>query len=275
MQKQQMERAKDIIETLADMRDENQQQMLCRFFKTGKGEYGEGDKFLGLKVPQTRAVVKEVRGEISLDEVEILLFSEWHEVRLCGFLLLVEKMKKALPGKRLSALLQKSSFDELENKLTEQAKFLANERQRIVDFYLKNARQANNWDLVDLSCEYIIGLWLLHPRADGTMPDRSLLDHLAESDNLWEQRMSIVSTLTLIRARQFDDTIRIASKLLLHHHDLIHKAVGWMLREVGKRDVDVLRGFLAEYATAMPRTMLRYAIEKMDEEERKYWLGRA
>lgn len=225
-----------------------------------------------MKVPQTRAVVKEIRGEISLDEIEVLLYSEWHEVRLCGFLLLVEKMKKALPGKRLNTLMQNANSDTWTPKQIEQAAQLAKQRQQLADFYLKHARQANNWDLVDLSCEFVIGVWLLHPKADGTMPDRSILDRLAESNNLWEQRISIVSTFTLIRARQFDDTIRIATKLLHHPHDLIHKAVGWMLREVGNRDIDILRDYLSKHSVEMPRTALRYAIEKMDESERRYWM---
>lgn len=269
-----MIKANDIIDTMTEMRNEAQRLVLTRFFKTGKGEYGEGDAFLGLKVPQTRAIVKEVRGDISLNEIETLLYSEWHEVRLCGFLLIVDKMKKALPGKRLNALMQNANPESWTAQQMEQATHLAYQRQQLAGFYLKHARQANNWDLVDLSCEFVIGLWMLYPNADGTMPDRSILDRLAESDNLWEQRISIVSTFTLIRARQFDDTIRIATKLLHHPHDLIHKAVGWMLREVGKRDIDVLRDYLSNHAMAMPRTTLRYAIEKMDEGERKYWMGR-
>lgn len=246
------------IETLMlGMSDEQQCVLLGRFFKTGKGEYGEGDKFLGIKVPQTRTVVKEYRYRLTLNEIEKLLYSQWHEIRLCGFLLLVEEMNAALPKKR-----------ETEPQIK------AKRRKEIADFYLLHARQANNWDLVDLSCYEIIGNWLLYPSVNNTLPDRSVLDKLSGSKNLWEQRISIVSTLRLIRAGSFDDTLRIADKLLLHKHDLIQKAVGWALRELGKKDIELLRSYLKENSTKMARTTLRYAIEKMDAEERRYWLGR-
>ena len=248
--------AEDVIETLSSMRNESQREILCRFFKTGKGDYGEGDCFLGLKVPQTRSVVKEARGKVALSEIEKLLYSEWHEVRLCGFLLIVEEMKAALPKRR--------------EPLTAKA----DRRRELAEFFLKHARRANNWDLVDLSCEYILGWWMLYPLPDGTMPRRDVLDRLAESSNLWEQRIAIVTTLELIRAGQFDDTLRIARKLLQHKHDLIHKAVGWALREMGKRDIDLLRKFLEENHRGMPRTTLRYAIERMDAQERQHWLKR-
>ena len=245
------------------MHNEKQRQILARFFKTGKGEYGEGDMFIGMKVPQTRAIVKEARCDVPLEEIEKLLCSEWHEVRLCALLLLVEEMKAALP-KRTS---KKDMGD-----TAEQAVRQAERRDTIARFYLRHARQANNWDLVDLSCGYIIGEWLLHPSADGSLPDRHILDSLAASDNLWEQRIAIVSTSMLIRNRQYADTLRIAATLLHHPHDLIHKATGWMLREVGKRDIETLRSFLSEHHSAMPRTALRYAIERMDRDERKYWM---
>lgn len=248
-----MTTAKDIIETMCSMENEGQRQILQRFFKTGKGQYGEGDRFLGLKVPQTRMVVKEARLQVPLGEIEALLYSEWHEVRLCGFLLLVEEMKAALPKRKGIGL--------------------PDRRKEIADFYLLHARQANNWDLVDLSCSYILGTFLLHPLPDGSMPDRRILDTLSSSRNLWEQRISIVSTAALIKERQYDDTLRIARKLLHHPHDLIHKAVGWMLREVGKKDIEVLRHFLSAHHTSMPRTALRYAIEKMEPEERKRWMA--
>ncbi len=250
-----MTTANDITETMLAMGDERQRDVLMRFFKTGKGQYGEGDRFIGLRVPQTRAVVKEADGDISLSEIKRLIYSPWHEIRLCGFLLIVDMMKKALPTRHRGDSAGK-----------------AEERERLAQFYLKHARQANNWDLVDLSCEYVIGYWLLHPAPDGTMPSRKILDRLAHSDNLWEQRIAIVSTLTLIRERQFDDTLRIASLLLDHPHDLIHKAVGWALREVGKRDIETLRYYLSENSNRMARTTLRYAIERMDENERREWM---
>lgn len=244
--------AKEIIDTMRSMENDGQREVLQRFFKTGKGQYGEGDKFLGLKVPQTRMVVKEVRLQVTLKEIEKLLYSEWHEVRLCGFLLLVEEMKAALPKRNGIGM--------------------PDRRKEIADFYLLHVKRANNWDLVDLSCSYILGMFLLYPLPDGSMPDRDVLDSLSGSANLWEQRISIVSTLAFIRNEQFTDTVRIAEKLLYHPHDLIHKAVGWMLREVGKKDIEVLRDFLSEHHKEMPRTMLRYAIEKMEPEERKYWM---
>lgn len=247
-----MTTAKDIIDTMLPMRNEEQRQILQRFFKTGKGQYGEGDKFLGLKVPQTRIVVKEAKLDVPLPEIKTLLYSEWHEIRLCGFLLLVEEMKAALP--------KRGGIGQ------------SDRRKETADFYLMHARQANNWDLVDLSCSYILGKFLLYPLPDGSMPDRNILDTLSESENLWEQRISIVSTAALIKEGEFCDTLRIAEKLLRHPHDLIHKAVGWMLREVGKKDISILRDFLSLHHNTMPRTALRYAIEKMEPEEKKKWM---
>ena len=251
-----MTTAEEILDELQALADEKQRAILSRFFKTGKGEYGEGDRFLGLKVPQTRSIVKAARRDVPEIEIEKLLHSPWHEARLCGLLLLVEEMKLSIPRKK-------------EAPTTHAEKRLA-----IAEFFLKHAGRANNWDLVDLSCEYILGTWLLYPLPDGSMPSREILDRLAESENLWEQRIAIVSTFTLIRAGEFDDTLRIATKLLSHPHDLIHKATGWMLREVGKRDTDLLRDFLEANHGKMARTALRYAIEKLPEDERRYWLTR-
>ena len=247
--------AKDIISTLLSMGDEWQRENLMRFFKTGKGQYGEGDKFIGIKVPHIRIVVKEARLGVPLKEIGILLKSEWHEVRLCGFLLLVEEMKAALPKARQVPTVN------------------AERREEIARFYLRHARMANNWDLVDMSCPKILGKWLLYPQADGNMPDRSVLYRLAESSNLWEQRIAMVTCWMLIRADQFDDTLRLATLLLNHPHDLIHKAVGWMLREVGKRNMATLEDFLSEHLHQMHRTTLRYAIEKMSEGKRKFYLA--
>ncbi len=248
--------AEDIVEALRLYADDEQRRVLMRFFKTGKGQYGEGDSFLGLRVPQTRSVVREARRQVAMDEIERLLYSPLHEARLAGLLLLVEEMKAALPRRR------------------DDPTAGADRREELARFYLRHARQANNWDLVDLSCGYILGVHLLHAGTDGRMPDRGVLDTLAASDNLWEQRIAIVSTLELIRARQFDDTLRIASLLLDHPHDLIHKAVGWMLREVGKRDKDVLVDYLEANHARMARTTLRYAIEKFPDDERRAWLQR-
>lgn len=248
--------AEDIYCTLEQMGDERQARNLSRFFKTGKGDYGEGDRFLGLKCPQTRMVVREARLDVPFEEIEKLLYSEWHEVRFAGFMLLVEEMKAALPRKRDPQTLH------------------AERRKAVVDFYLRHARQANNWDLVDMTCTKIVGEWLLYPQADGTMPDHGILDRLAASDNLWEQRIGMVTTWRLTRAGQTDDTFRLATKLLHHPHDLMHKAVGWMLREAGKVDKDLLLDYLEEHYREMSRTTLRYAIERLPEPERQYWLKR-
>lgn len=243
-----MTTAAEITYLLEQQADEQQRRILMRFFKTGKGQYGEGDLFLGIKVPVTREVVKAAKGDVPLSEIRLLLYSKWHEVRLCGFLLLVDEMKKALP--RLMS-------DH------------AGRRDEIAAFYLRHARQANNWDLVDMSCRDIIGEWILHPEGNA-----HILDRLAESDSLWEQRIAIVSTWTLIKHGRFDDTFRLSDKLIEHPHDLIHKAIGWMLREVGKKDKEVLRMYLDKNYARMSRTSLRYAIERFDPDERRYWLDR-
>ncbi len=246
-----MIQAEEILEALRSFENEEQRRILCRFFKTGKGEYGEGDRFLGLKVPQTRAVVRQARLQVSFAEISKLLSNEYHEARLAGFLLLVEEMSAALPKRR---------------KVQPES---AARRREIARFYLESGHRANNWDLVDLSAPYILGQYLLHEPEQ-----RGVLDKLAASSNLWENRIAIVSTAALIRAGQFEDTLRIASLLLSHPHDLIHKAVGWMLREVGKRDIDVLHDYLEANSHAMARTTLRYSIERMSPSERKHWLTR-
>ena len=247
--------ATEIETLLLKMQDEKQARHLIRFFKTGKGEYGEGDRFLGIKVPQTRAIVKEVKLLVPLNEIEKLLDSPWHEVRLGGFLLLVEEMKAQLPKK-------KDTVTALQDKGTK--------RKEIAEFYLRHARKANNWDLVDLSCEYILGPYI---RFADYAP-LNLLYSLAESDNLWEQRISIVTTFDFIRHDVFSPTLKICDMLMAHTHDLIHKAIGWMLREIGKREPTVLIDFLERNYARMPRTALRYAIEKMSAQERLYWLKR-
>lgn len=253
-----MTTAAEIIETMLDLRgDDRQVCVLARFFKTGPGEYGEGDKFLGIRCPQTRTVVRAARCDVSPDEVALLLRSEWHEVRLCGFLLIVEEMQAALP--------RRSRPD---------SAVLAERRKAWADFYLANARRANNWDLVDMSCPKILGHYLLHPGPDGRMPSRSVLDRLADSSCMWEQRIAMVTNWMLIRAGEYADTVRIADRLLHHPHDLMHKAVGWMLREMGKRSPEALTCYLEAHWHEMPRTALRYAIEKMPPDERRYWLQR-
>ena len=252
-----MTRAKEIIAYMESMRNEEQQRILMGFFKTGPGEYGYGDEFLGLKVPQTREVVKAVARDIILDEVPELLMSKWHEVRLCGLLILVNKFEKL-------------AIKRLEND-TEAIK----KRDEILTMYLKYAEQANNWDLVDLSVHKILGHWLMLPSDLGDRDYKlKVLDELAASDNLWKQRMSIVCSWKTSQMGNPSWCLRYAEIHLHHPHDLMHKAVGWMLREMGKRcSMDLLRDFLRQHAHEMPRTMLRYAIEKMSETERKEWMS--
>lgn len=210
-----------------------------RFFKTGPGEYGEGDHFLGLKVPQIRA---ELPHTDALSEADVLdlLHSEWHEERLLALLVL---------GRRFN-----------------RAKKDAGAQQRIVTLYLENTKWINNWDLVDSSAPHILGAWLLRR-------ERVVLDSLAASTSLWEQRIAILATQAFIRVGDFADTLRLSALFLSHPHDLMHKACGWMLREVGKRDLQPLRAFLDQHAAQMPRTMLRYAIEKLPEKPRQAYLA--
>ena len=244
--------AREIIEYMESLHNEEQRQVLMRFFKTGRGEYGYGDEFLGLKVPQTREVVKHA-WDLPLNEVPELLMSRWHEVRLCGLLILVDKFEK-----------------QAKKRLENHAEAIA-KRDEIVTMYLQYAEQANNWDLVDLSVPKILGHWLLLPTNLGDREYKmKVLDELAASPCLWKQRMSIVCSWKTSQQGDPSWCLRYAEIHLHHPHDLMHKAVGWMLREMGKRvSMDLLRDFLRQHAHEMPRTMLRYAIEKMPEQERK------
>ena len=216
---------------------------LSRFFKTGKGQYGEGDKFLGIKVPVTRQVVKQCWKETSFDDLETCIRSEYHEMRLAALLALVEIYKHA---KKVIAV-----------------------QQECIDFYLAHTQHINNWDLVDLSCYELLGNWLLDK-------DRTLLYDLArDGKTIWEQRIGMVSTMQFLRHGQLDDTYAIAEIFLNKPqplHDLLQKAVGWLLREAGKRDEQRLKDWLSTRYTTMPRTMLRYAIEKFSEKERNYFM---
>ncbi|MHC4559336.1 MAG: DNA alkylation repair protein [Planctomycetota bacterium] len=207
-----------------------------RFFKTGEGQYGQGDKFLGIRVPVLRKIAKKY-SEISIDESAQLLKSQFHEERLLSLLMLVAIFKKA-----------------------------NNEDRKVVyNLYLDNTRFINNWDLVDCSAEHIVGAYL-------QKTDKQPIYRLAKSDILWERRISIMSTFHFIKYNEFVDSLRI-SKILLHDkEDLIHKAVGWMLREIGKRDTEAEEEFLRKYYTEMPRTMLRYSIEKFPQNKRKRYL---
>jgi len=221
-----------------ELRNPEQAKNLQKFFKTGEGEYAEGDVFLGIKVPVQRNVAKKYPN-LSLMELQELLNSKIHEHRLIALLILIKRY-------------QKSKKDRLEQR-------------KIFEFYLKNTRNINNWDLVDLSAHHIIGDFV---QREGT----DILIHLAKSQNIWERRIAIISTAPFIKKRRFGETLTISEILLNDNHDLIHKAVGWMLREVGKKNKGVLELFLIQRYQKMPRVMLRYAIEKFPEDERKKWL---
>ena len=207
------------------------------FFKTGKGEYGEGDIFIGLSNPQVQTLVKEHWKSMDMTGIRELVNDEIHELRFAGLLVLVAKFPKSSPF----------------------------QQQEIVNFYIKNVQQINNWDLVDCSSYKILGKFLMNQ-------DRQILYNLAESGHLWSERIAVVSCLEFIRNGQFSDILRLSEKFLSHKHDLVHKACGWMLREVGKRDELVLNEFLDEHLKNMPRTMLRYAIERMEEGKRFRYL---
>ena len=243
-----------LLKEITARADESQVEGLSRFFKTGPGQYGEGDMFLGIKVPVTREVVKACWRQTSLEDLEECIASEYHEVRLAALLTLVEIFSH---GKRSSG---KAGRTETKPGMKQQA---------CVDFYLAHTDRINNWDLVDLSCYPLLGVWLLDK-------DRTLLYDLAKNGKtIWEQRIGIVSTMTFIRHGQLQDTFDIADILLHHPHDLIHKAVGWLLREAGKRDKEALTAYLEPRCQTMPRTMLRYAIEKFPEAERQLYLKKA
>lgn len=225
-----------LLEKMLEKADPSQIEGLSRFFKTAPGQYGEGDRFLGIKVPVTRTVVKDCWRSVTFPELEECIDSEYHEVRLAVLLTLVENFKHRVG------------------------------REACITFYLAHTSRINNWDLVDLSCYSLLGEWLLDK-------DRSLLYDLARSGcSIWEQRIGIVSTMAFLRRGQLEDTFAIADILLQHPHDLIQKAVGWLLREAGKRDKEALVAFLHPRYASMPRTMLRYAIEKFPEPERRFYL---
>ena len=245
-----------LLQEITARTDASQVEGLSRFFKTGPGQYGEGDKFLGIKVPVTREVVKACWRETTLQDLEECIASEYHEVRLAALLALVEIFAHA---KRFPV---KPGM----TKTTSCPARPGVSQQDCVDFYLAHTDRINNWDLVDLSCYPLLGVWLLDK-------DRQLLYDLARNGKtIWEQRIGIVSTMTFIRNGQLQDTFDIADILLHHPHDLIHKAVGWLLREAGKRDKEALVEYLKPRYQTMPRTMLRYAIEKFPEAERQQYL---
>lgn len=225
--------------TLQDLADEEKAKIMMRFFKTGKGEYGEGDIFLGISVPNQRLIAKEFYQQVSLNDIKNLLNSNIHEYRLTALLMLVLKYEK--------------SKDELV-------------RKEIIDFYLAQTSQINNWDLVDTSCYKILGHYCFHQKRE------ELLFELANSEDLWEKRIAIVSTMYFIKQKSFSIVPEIVLKNLNHSHDLMHKANGWMLREMGKMNEEKLIEFLDEYTLQMPRTTLRYALEKIDPILKDYYM---
>ncbi|WP_414630765.1 DNA alkylation repair protein [Bacteroides sp. UBA939] len=233
-----MQKADEIRQELEQYIDPVKREYLPNFFKTGKGQYGEGDKFLGIVVPNTRIVAKRHK-DAPFEVMAELLQSEWHECRLCALLMLVERFRKC---------------DESGKK-------------EIFDFYLTQTARINNWDLVDLSAPGIVGEYLKDK-------PRDILYHLADSGLLWEQRIAVVSTYRLIKNYDFIDILALSERLLHHKHDLMQKAIGWMLREMGKRDKDLLVQFLEKHCRTMSRTMLRYAIEKFSEDERQEFMRR-
>ncbi len=226
----------ELIKEIQGFADENQAKNLQRFFKTEKGQYGEGDIFIGLKVPDLRTISKKY-ADLNLPNIQKLLDSKIHEHRLAGLFILIDKFKKS---------------DE-ENK------------GNIFNFYLKNTKNINNWDLVDLSAPKIVGNFLIGKQKD-------ILYKLAESKSLWEKRISVLACFSFIGKEEFNDALRISEILLKDEHDLIHKAVGWMLREIGKKDEKILEDFLKRNYSKMPRTALRYSIEKFPEIKRKKYL---
>ncbi|WGS64900.1 DNA alkylation repair protein [Marinitoga aeolica] len=219
----------EIIKEMNENYNEKKAKGNYKFFQTHPGGYGEGDEFLGLTVPIQRKIAKKYKN-LPLEDVEKLLQSKYHEHRLTALYILILNFKKL--------------------------------KEEVIDVYLRNLDIVNNWDLVDSSAPYLLGPYLEDK-------DRSILYELAKSDNLWKQRIAIITTLYFIKNNDFEDALKISEMLLNHKHDLIHKAVGWMLREIGKRDKKVEEEFLKKYYKNMPRTMLRYAIEKFPEEERQ------
>ncbi len=230
--------AQEVSNALRSLQNPSKAQFLSRFFKTGKGEYADGDTFLGLTVPVSRTIVRKYK-DLPLEEIQKLLQSKYHEERLVALLMLVEKFKR-----------------------------IPNERDSIYKVYLANTMYINNWDLVDLSAPHIVGGYL------SSKKDRSILQRLAKSESLWEKRISILATLNfIVKDKEYKDTFEISELLLLDNHDLIHKAVGWMLREVGKRiSEEKEEEFLKKHYRVMPRTMLRYSIERFSEQKRQEYL---
>jgi 3-methyladenine DNA glycosylase AlkD len=225
---------------LAKLANTKKAKILQGFFKTKKGEYGEGDIFLGVIVPKQRELAKKYI-ELSLPEIKKVLHSKIHEERLTALIVLTYKYEKT------------------KNE---------SEKKEIYDFYLKNTKYINNWDLVDISTPKIIGSYLLEHQNE-----RKILNSLSKSKNMWERRISILATFPLLKNKEYSEVLKLSKLFLKDKHDLMHKATGWMLREMGKKDIGILKKFLNEHKKEMPRTMLRYAIEKFPEKIRKHYLN--
>ena len=234
-----MNTQKDVLNTLKKYIKGEKKEIFSKFFKTGKGEYGEGDLFWGISVPEIRDTAKTYYKNLPFSEIKKLIQSPIHEIRLTGYTILTYKYEKG----------------DME------------EKEKVVDFYLSNLGGVNNWDIVDLSCYKILGDSIVKG-----IKNKDILYTLVKSEDIWKRRIAIVSTYALIKVDSFEDTLKISKLLLEDNRDLIQKAVGWMLREVGKRDMEVLREFLNSNMKKMGRTAFRYAIEKMDETERKKYL---
>ena len=232
-------KAATVIDELTLLRNFEKAEHNQRFFKTGKGEYAEGDQFFGISNPDVRNVAKKYK-ELPLSDIQVLIKHPIHEIRFAGLLILIAHYKK-----------------------------YKSQRRELVDFYLAHTAYINNWDLVDITAPHVLGDYLYFNPSQ-----RALLYRLAESSDLWEQRIAVISSLGMVRKGELDDAVRLCEQLLFHSHDLMHKAVGWTLREIGKKDRSVLIKFLDRYADRMPRTTLRYAIEHFDEKERKDYLNR-
>lgn len=227
----------DAIEELRALEDKEQAQHLMRFFKTGKGQYGEGDKFLGIRVPSVRALAKKYYNVIDEGSLQSMIENPYHEIRLCALLMMVLIYEKT------------------------------DKKNEILNLYLKNTEYINNWDLVDLSAPKIVGANYIETK------DSSIIMNLAKTNHLWSQRIAVVSQWSVIRKDEYSLILELAKIFLGHKHDLMHKAVGWMLREAGKRDINVLFEFLDKNYKIMPRTMLRYSIEKLEPSKRQYYMS--
>lgn len=238
---------KEIISDLQKLANKEKAIQLSRYFKTGPGEYGEGDIFWGITVPAQRIIVKQFSGKVNLDTVQLLLDSPIHESRLTGVLLLQDSFTRSLKNQKPSNLDSRP--------------------EDWVKLYLNNTHRINNWDLVDTSAPGVLGKWLEDK-------DRSILYQLAKTDSLWENRIAMIATLHFIRQKETEDVLKLSELFLTHSHDLMHKATGWMLREAWKRNQTPIEKFLYQFKSTMPRTMLRYAIEKMPASQRQIFMAK-